>query len=219
MFDILLRYQEGFLSGTWVTLQLFLIVGLIGIVAGSGLGWAAHQLPRLAGTAVTVFGFTIASIPVIVFLFWAHYPLQAILGAVIDPFFTSAWVLSLVNTVLVSEIVRNALTNFPDQYLAAAKVCGLSRKQAWWEIRFPLVIHQILPALLSSQIVMLQSTLFAGLISVEELLRVSQRINATAYKPVEIFSIVALFFLLICTPLNGLAVYLKRRYQRDLSEY
>jgi ABC-type amino acid transport system permease subunit len=65
---------------------------------------------------------------------------------------------------------------------------------------------------------MLQLTLFASLISVEEIFRVAQRINATIYQPVEIYTALAIFFLIICLPLNGLAIYLKKKYTLNLSE-
>jgi ABC-type amino acid transport system permease subunit len=65
---------------------------------------------------------------------------------------------------------------------------------------------------------MLHATLFASLISVEEIFRVAQRINSTIYRPIEIYTALALFFLMVCLPINLLASYLKRRYTRDLSE-
>ena len=65
---------------------------------------------------------------------------------------------------------------------------------------------------------MLHATLFASLISVEEIFRVSQRINSTIYRPVEIYTALAFFFLLVCLPINLTAAYLKKRYTRDFSE-
>jgi ABC-type amino acid transport system permease subunit len=65
---------------------------------------------------------------------------------------------------------------------------------------------------------MLQATIFASLISVGEIFRVAQRINSEVYRPVEIYTALALFFLAVCLPLHGLAQYLKKRYTRNLSE-
>lgn len=219
MIDILLTYHEGFLYGAWVTVKLTLIVWLLGLSTGPLFGYVAHKYPRTAGVAISGIGFIIVSIPVIVLLFWAHYPLQTLLGLVVDPFLTSVCILGLVNIVVVAGIVRSALANFPEQYIRVAMVNGLQPVQIWWHIRMPLIIRYILPTLLTSQVVIFQSTLFAGLISVEEILRVSQRINSSAYKPVEIYTVVALFFLVICGFLNGLAAYCKRRYSHNLSEH
>jgi len=153
-----------------------------------------------------------------VFLFWLHYPLQAILGVVIDPFYTAAAALSTINVFAVADLVRAVLADFPSQYVVAAKVCGLSDRQTLLRIQLPIIFRQILPGLLMIQVNMLQATLFASLISVDELFRVAQRINATIYKPVEIYTALAVFFLAICLPLNGLAIWLRSRFTRDLSE-
>ena len=65
---------------------------------------------------------------------------------------------------------------------------------------------------------MLHTTLFASLISVEEIFRVAQRINAQIYKPVEIYTALGIFFLAISLPLNGLALWLPERFTRNTSE-
>ena len=71
---------------------------------------------------------------------------------------------------------------------------------------------------MTQQVVMLHATLFASLISVEEIFRVAQRINSSIYRPVEIYTALACFFLLVCLPINLLAVHLKNTYTRDMSE-
>ena len=75
-----------------------------------------------------------------------------------------------------------------------------------------------MPVLLMIQVNMLQSTLFSSLISVPEIFRVTQQINAQIYKPVEIYTALGVLFLLICLPMNGLALWLKTRFTRDFSE-
>jgi ABC-type amino acid transport system permease subunit len=68
------------------------------------------------------------------------------------------------------------------------------------------------------QITMLQATLFASLISVDEIFRVAQQVNSLVYKPVEIYSMLAVLFIAICAPLHLLANFLKNKFTRNLSE-
>jgi polar amino acid transport system permease protein len=154
----------------------------------------------------------------LVLLFWLHYPLQEILQININPFITAAAALSVINILAVSDIVRDALIEFPNEYIIAGQVCGLKKRQLYMQIQFPIILRKIIPSLLTTQVSMLQLTLFASLISVEEIFKVAQRINASIYRPIEIYSALALFFLLICLPLNGLAIWLKHNYTRNLSE-
>jgi len=137
---------------------------------------------------------------------------------VINPFITAAVTLSIVNIVAVADLVRTQVDDFPKQYLTAAKVCGLSPAKTVRYIQFPIIFRQILPGLMLLQVTMLHTTLFASLISVEEIFRVAQRINSSIYKPVEIYTALGVFFLLICLPINGLALFLRAKFTRNLSE-
>ena len=216
--DIIVRYWPGLVSGVTVTLQLCLIIWSSGILIGACLGFAGARWPVNIGIPFRIASFLLSGVPVLVLLFWLHYPLQAELGVVVDLFYTAAAALSVVNIFLVADLVRGVLSNFPTQYLTAAKVYGLSSLQTSLHIQFPIILRQVIPNLLLIQVNMLQATLFASLISVDEIFRVAQQINAQIYKPVEIYTTLAVFFMLICLPLNGLTLWLKQRFTRDLSE-
>ena len=216
--DILITYHVAFLQGLRVTLELCLVIWTSGIVAGTGLGIVGAQHPHSWGHFIRGVAFAFSAIPTLVVLFWLHYPAQAMFDLVIDPFFTAALTFSLVDIFAVAEMVRQAVTDFPAQYLIAGRVCGLTRGDLVGKIQLPILLRQLLPGLMVLQVAMLHATLFASLISVEEIFRVSQRINSTIYRPVEIYTALAVFFLMVCLPINLTAAYLKKRYTRDLSE-
>ena len=218
VWQIIYTYKAGLLSGILVTLGLSLVVWLAGLIFGVLFGTLAHRQKESTGWFLKISSFLLASTPVLVLLFWLHYPLQAMLGIVVVPFITAAFALSLINIVGVAQIVRDVLDDFPQQYVVAGKVCGLSEKQVFSKIQFPIIFRQIIPQFLTLQVSMLQMTLFASLISVQELFRVAQQINAIVYKPIEIYTALAVFFIAICLPLNLLASWFKNKYTRNLSE-
>ncbi len=218
VFDIIFTYKEGLFLGLLVTLKLCLVIWLSGIVIGTLLGYLSSKYRSEIGIPTRIIAFILSGIPILVLLFWLHYPLQAMLEIAINPFYTASFALAIVNIFGVSEIVRSALDNFPTQYNLAAKVCGLSKKETFITIEFPIILRQVIPSILSLQVMMLQLSIFASLISVEEIFRVAQRINSLIYKPVEIYTAMAIFFLIVCLPLNGLAIWLKYKFTRDISE-
>jgi ABC-type amino acid transport system permease subunit len=214
---LLAKYQPALLSGLFVTASLSLVVWGLGLGLGGALGIAGTRWSAI-GKASRTASFLIGSLPAIVVLIWCYYPAQALLGVIISPFWTAAFALSIINILIVSDIVRPALVNFPQEFVVAGKVSGMSEAQVFRHITFPLVIRQLLPPILFSQVSMLHATLFASLISVEEVFRVTQEINAQEYQPVALYTTLALVFLAICAPINGIALYLRHRYGRDLSE-
>lgn len=218
IFQIIGRYPEAFARGLGVTLQLAAVIWASGLGLGSILGVLGAGQPAIFGRLVSLGSFFLTSLPILVLLFWLHYPMQSMLGIVIDPFITASIALGLVNTFAVAEAVRNAIADFPSQYATAAKVAGLSSRETLIHVKAPILLRQLIPTFLTLQVAMLQATLFASLISVEELFKVAQRINAMIYKPIEIYTALGIFFLLVCMPLNGLALWLKAKYTRNHSE-
>lgn len=216
--DILITYHIAFLGGLAVTLKLCGVIWFFGIVLGVGLGvWGGHKNESW-GRAIRGVSFAFSAIPTLVILFWLHYPAQAAMNVVIDPFYTAALTLSLVNIFAVAEAVRQAIVDFPGQYIVAGRVSGMNTRQIVRYIQLPILFRQLLPGVMVLQVGMLHASLFASLISVEELFRVAQRINSLIYRPIEIYTALALFFLAVCLPIHLFAEVLKKRYTRDLSE-
>lgn len=215
--QILTTYRTEFLLGLWVTLKMCLLIWASGIVLGTALGVAGAKWKWL-GVLSKIISFVLGAIPILVFLFWLHYPLQSLLHLVIDPFYTAVAALSIVNVLLVADLIRGVLNDFPTQYVMAAQICGLSHRQTVLRIQLPIIFRQAIPTVLLIQVSMLQASLFASLISVDEIFRVAQRINSMVYRPVEIYTALAVLFLMICVPLHGLAYWLKLRFTRDLSD-
>jgi ABC-type amino acid transport system permease subunit len=218
MFEIIVTYKEAFLKGLSVTLALAAITWGVGLTFGSILGFLSAHWSKSWGVAIRGVSFLLSGIPILVLLFWLHYPAQQILGVVVNPFYTAALVLSLVNVFGVEMIVRGAIEAVPREFRDAGRVSGLSGRTIIFRIDLPLILRHVLSPLLVSQVVMLHMTLFASLISVEELLRMAQRINSQIYKPVEIYTALGLFFLIVSLPVNGFALYLKQKFGRDFSE-
>lgn len=216
--DILANYSPTLLGGLWVTIQLFLLTSVTGIIFGVLLGALAARYKKL-GAFVRVFSFVMAGIPLLVILFWFYYPFQTILNISISAFATAAIALSFFNVAVIAELIRGVLSDFPKQYIAVAKMSDLSVRQIFLKIQFPMIFRQVIPSLLTTQVFILHATLFTSLIAVPEIFRVAQNINAVIYKPIEIYTALALFFIITLAPVNYLAYTLKRHYTRDFSDY
>lgn len=211
MFEILLEYQNLFLGGFLTTLKLIGAIALIGIPFGILFGVAASRYSNTVRSLLKSLKFFTKIVPVLVLLFWLHYPLQGLLNVVIDPFWTTIIALGFVNTVAVGYLVFNELELLPKSYYEAGVTLGLSKKQAITNIELPILKRRISPGVLLLQATMLEYTLFASLISVPELFRVSQTINAMVYQPVQIYSLLVIFFMIILIPLHLYINHLQKK--------
>ena len=218
IFEIFTTYKEGFLQGLGVTLKLCLMIWFIGIVVGTAFGILSAKYNRSFGLITKIISIFISGVPVIVLLYWLYYPMQQQLQIDIPAFNIAVFAFSFVNVFMVADLVKNAIKDLPNQYLLAAKVSGLSEKTILTKIQIPLIFKQLLGPVLLVQISMLHNSIFASLINVDEIFRQIQRINAMVYKPIELYTALAMFFIIITVPLTLIAYYLKRKYAKDYSE-
>lgn len=216
---IIEKYSSDFLVGLSVTLEMTGLIWAIGLVLGTLLGVTASKFKSTVGIPVKLVTFLLGSIPVLVFLYWLHYPLQQMLGIVVDGYITTVVTLTIINSFLVASLVSSALDNFPRHFILSGQVSGFSSREITTKIQIPLITRQILPGVLIVQLIMMHSTLFGSLISVDEIFRITQRVNSEVYKPVEVYSALALFFLMISTPITGLAFWLSKRFKNKLSKF
>src|SRR5439155_14064228 len=137
VFDILVEYRTAFANGLSTTFQLALIVWISGLLCGALLGVLGATWKSLVGIPSRALSFALSGVPILVFLFWLHYPLQALMGVVIDPFITAAVTLAIINTFAVADVIRAVLQDFPSQYTIAGRVCGMSSSQILTHIQLP----------------------------------------------------------------------------------
>lgn len=218
IFEIFSTYKEGFLQGLRVTLRLCLMVWFIGIVLGTVFGILSAKYIKSFGLITKIISTFISGVPVIVLLYWLYYPMQQQLQIDIPAFNIAVFAFSFVNVFIVADLVKNAIKDLPNQYLLSAKVSGLSERTILRKIQIPLIFKQLLGPVLLVQITMLHNSIFASLINVDEIFRQIQRINAMVYKPIELYTALAMFFIIITVPLTLIAYYLKRKYAKDYSE-
>lgn len=195
-----------------MTLKLLGCIMLIGVPLGTLLGVIGGRYSTELGNIIKLGRFVTKVIPVLVLLFWLHYPLQGMLGVVIDPFWTTIFALGLINAIATAHIISSELGLLPKSYREAGITLGMTKNQVVRHIELPLLIRRTLPQLLLTQAAMLEYTLFASLISVQELFRTAQTINAMIYRPVEIYSLLIIFFFIILGPLHLLTSRLQKRY-------
>jgi polar amino acid transport system permease protein len=212
MFEILFTYRELFFQGFLTTLKLLGLIILIGVPLGTLLGILGGRYSRELGGIIKGARFVTKVIPVLVLLFWLHYPLQGLLGVVINPFWTTSIALGVINMIAIAYLVQAELQLLPISYREAGLTLGMSSGQIIRRIELPLLIRRVLPQILLIQAAMLEYTLFASLISVPELFRVSQTINSMTYQPVAIYTLLVLFFFIILAPLHLLISWIQKRY-------
>lgn len=152
--------------------------------------------------------------PLLVQLFVVFYGLPKV-GVRIEPFPAAVIVFSLNEGAYCAETVRAALEAVPAGQLEAGLCAGLSYLQTMRRIVLPQAMRTAFPPLSNSLIAMVKDTSLAANITVVEMFRATEQINARVYEPLALYIEVGLIYLLFSTVLT----WLQRAGEKKLSAY
>lgn len=216
MFQFFIDNYEAFLWWFITTMIICISVWIIGVLCGVIL-WFLWYYNKILELITDILYWFFISIPVIILLFWMHYPLQILLDIQVNPLITIVSTLSIVNILSVYKIVIQKIIIIKSNYSALWKTLWISNKNIILKIEIPLLFRKSIDQILSFQLNILHMSLFASFISVNDIFRVAQQLNASTYATVEIYTIIGIIFFIISIIMNLFISYIKNKYNYDYS--
>ena len=141
--------------------------------------------------------------PVLVQLYLVFYGLPSA-GVRLDALLAAWLVLGFNEGAYMAETVRGALESVSVGQLEAGYCVGLSFPQIMIHVMLPQAFRTAFPALGNSLIAMVKETSMAATITVMEMFRQAQVINARVYESLWLYGEAALIYLMFCTILSWL---------------
>jgi polar amino acid transport system permease protein len=199
--DVVAANLPFLLSGLWLTLTISaitlvasVILGMVVALADMSRFWPVRFVGQLWGEVIR-------NTPILVQLLWTYYVLPIVFGIEINAFFASIIGLSIYSSAFIAEVYRAGIQAVPKGHREAAQVLGLSPFDSFVRIVMPQAIRTILPRLAANFVQLIKYSSLASVISVGEVTRRATELSSTTFRPLEIFSFVALVYLVICWPL------------------
>lgn len=90
---------------------------------------------------------------------------------------------------------------------------SIGRWRTLLHIQLPQVVRLTLPALISELIDVIKVSAVVSVISITDLMRVSQQLVAQTYRPLEVYLVSAVFYLALTSLLVLLGKYLEHRWK------
>ena len=214
-FAILTKYTRLFVSGVGWTLAYTLGTVLLGTLIGLVVGilrlntWRALQWPLIA--YVEVFRCT----PLLVQIIWFYYAFPVLIGVNIPAHAAAIAVLSLYGGAFYAEIFRGGIQSLERGQWDAAKALGL---RGWLVMRLvilPQAVRRMLPPYVNQSITQLKNTSLVSVIAVPDLVYNATLINADTYRPLEVYTVVAVIYFLILFPATLIAQRLEKSLAHD----
>jgi polar amino acid transport system permease protein len=206
-------YAPALLDGAVTTLCLSVVAVIGGFFVGIFIYViSADDSPPVAGAArayVSVFRGT----PMLAQLLLFYYVPSA-LGLTLPGAVSAAIGLSLNTAAYQSQILATGFRSIPRGQIDAAQAFNLSARHRLWHIEIPQVVALTLPALVSEMIDIVKASAVVSVIAVPDLMRASQQLASTSYRPLEVYTFAACFYLAITSLLSIAGYGVERRLAR-----
>lgn len=209
----LLEFAPILAQGAVVTVEVF-ACGLV-VATVLGLVWALMRvsgMPLLAGFSKGLIN-TIRGIPILVQLFFIYFVLPDV-GIQLTAFQAGFMGLGFAYSCYMAEVFRGGIEAVDPGQVEAAKSLGMGRAMTLWRVVLPQAFKVALPPYGNTCIMLIKDTSQASIITVAELSFQSKVIAASTFKNAEVFTLVALMYLVLCVPLIMVVGRLEKRFGR-----
>lgn len=153
----------------------------------------------------------IRAIPILVLILWVYYGMPQISGLSISVFWAGVFALALSDSAFEAEIFRAGIQSIDKGQYEAAHSISLSYADTMRFVILPQAIKRILPALGNQLIYMLKMSSLVSVIGMQELTRKANELVVTEYRPLEIYTILVLEYLVLILLVSAAVRWLERR--------
>jgi len=200
--DIIPNNLDFLMSGFQMTLIISataLFFAMIGGLLLALIDMSRYLAVRAIGLTI---GEVIRNTPILVQLLWVYYVLPIVFNIRISSLAAILIGLSVYMAAFMSEVYRSGIQAVPKGHREAAQVLGLTPFQSFRRIVLPQAIRFTLPPLASNFVQLIKFSSLGAVISVTEITRRGMELSSSTFRPLEIFSFIAVVYFFICWPLS-----------------
>ncbi|MCP1675753.1 polar amino acid transport system permease protein [Natronocella acetinitrilica] len=214
-FDIVWDYREVYFSGAVMTMSISLIAVTMALTIGILLGSLRANRTRFFSPAAAVYIEFVRNTPLLVQIFWFFYCMPVLFGVSFSAFWSATITLGIHFSAYVAEVFRSGISSIDRGQGDAARVMGLSRLQTMRHIILPQAFKRVIPPLVNCFADIVKLSSLAAVIGVYEMLHSINNLIMNSFRPLELYTALAVFYFLLIYPISLTAQLVERRMARS----
>ena len=199
--------------GAMVTIEITAVAVALGTLIGLFVGIAELSRYWYFRIPSKIYVDFIRGTPLLVQIFIIYFALPIILGVRVEPFVAAVAACSINSGAYVAEIFRAGIQSIDKGQMEAVRSLGMSWGQTMIHIVIPQAFRRIIPQLGNEFIAMLKDSSLVSVIGFEELTRKGQLIIASTYGSLEIWTAVAIIYLIMTLSITRFVAFLEKRFK------
>ncbi|VVE75127.1 ABC transporter permease [Pandoraea captiosa] len=208
-----LGYLPQMLDGALTTLWISALAVVFGFFGGVFLHLVESGGGRVASRVARAYISVVRGTPVLAQLLVCYF-IPSAMGLSWPGSMAAVIGLALNTAAYQSQILGAGFRAIPAGQIEAARTFNLTRSQTLWRIEVPQVAALTSPALVSEVIDVVKASAVVSVITVTDLTRVGQQLASATYRPLEVYSMAALGYLVITSLVSVAGAAWARRMAR-----
>lgn len=198
-------------EGLLVTLLFTVTTVLAGLAIGLVAGVLRTNAPRWVNWPVIAYIEVFRCTPLLVQLIWIYYALPVLIGISLTPNMACFITLSLYAGSFYAEVFRGGIEAIDRGQWEAGKALGMRHRRIFRRLILPQAVRIMIPSFINQTVLQLKNTSLVSVIAVGDLLYQGSVIAAAIYRPLEVYTTVAVLYFVILFPLTLGAQQVERR--------
>jgi glutamine transport system permease protein len=203
------------LSGLYYTILTSVVAIVISIVVGLIIALPALSKNRFLRGINRFYVEIVRAVPILVLILWVYYGLPQVAGITIDVFWAGVIALALSDSAFEAEIFRAGIQSVDKGQYEASHTISLNYIDTMRFVILPQAIRRVLPALGNQLVYMLKMSSLVSVIGMQELTRKANELVVTEYRPLEVYTILVLEYLVLILIVSAGVRWLENRLSTD----
>jgi len=235
-------YQEIFLEGAWLTLQVALLSLILAVVLGLLAALAKLSNSTILRGIATLYTTIIRGIPDLILMLLIFFGGQLLINNMsysinewinevltgyypthewtsylpdyidISPYFAGIATIGFIFGAYMAETFRGAIISVSKGQLEAATAYGMNKYTRFYRIMFPQMMRHALPGLGNNWLVLLKTTALVSIIGLQDMVKIAVDASGSTQKPFTFHLVVALVFLFYTSVSTAFLKWAEHKY-------
>jgi polar amino acid transport system permease protein len=193
------------LIGLVNTIKIAAISIILGVVLGLVLAFMRLSIRRTLNIPAIAFIEFYRNTPPIVHFFWFFYALPVLMNISLNPFVAAVLALSTQSGAFYAEVFRGGIVSVETGQWEGSRALGMRHSQLMRRIILPQAMTRMVAPFVERSFELTKTTALASTLAYADLLYQAMQVNSQTFRPLEVYTTIAVMYLLLLVSASALA--------------
>ncbi|WP_413206202.1 amino acid ABC transporter permease [Rhodospirillum sp. A1_3_36] len=193
------------------TVKIAVVSIVLGVVVGLLLAMLRLSPRKWFNVPALIFIEFYRNTPPIVHFFWFFYAFPVLLAVNLNPYVAAVLALSTQSGAFYAEVFRGGIVSIERGQWEGGRALGMTHAKLMRRVILPQAVARMVPPFIERSFELLKTTALASTLAYADLLYQAMMVNAETFRPLEVYTVIALMYLALLVTASQLGRMVEAR--------